>query len=162
MLLPAARDFPINAIPGLQLSGLASGLDWRSLVDKLIEAERLPQNQLRAEKSKGAQKTTALDSIKTQFTSLQSAMQSLGAETGDVFTTRSAKLANANSSWLATASPGAPTGNYRIAVTQLAAKAQLAGSVDAGRGLSATSDVSGLDDRASADRRHHHARRVHR
>ena len=30
-----------------QLTGLASGLDWRSLVDKLMAAERTPETRLR-------------------------------------------------------------------------------------------------------------------
>ena len=131
-------------MPGLQLAGLASGLDWRSLVDKLMEAERTPQNRLRAEKAAGAQKTAALGNLKDSLTALKTSIKGLSGETSDAFGVRSAKIANANTTWTATAAVGAPTGTYQFQVTQLATKAQRAGAADAGRSLSPTSDVSGL------------------
>lgn len=131
-------------MPGLQLAGLASGLDWRSLVDKLMEAERIPQNRLRAEKAAGTQKTTALGSLKDSLTALQSSIKALSGETSDAFGVRSANIANANTTWTASAAVGAPTGTYQVQVTQLATKAQRAGAADAGQSLSPTTDVSGL------------------
>ena len=128
---------------GIQLTGLASGLDWRSLVDKLIAAETIPQNRLRSEKSAGTQKTNVLESLKTSLTSLQSALQPLGTSS-DVFATRKATLANASTSWAASATAGTETGTYQIQVTQLATKAQRTGSVDSGKALSTSADVSGL------------------
>ena len=68
---------------GLQLAGLASGLDWRSLVDKLMEAERIPQNRLRAEKAAGERKTASLGSLKDNLTALQTSIKALSGETTD-------------------------------------------------------------------------------
>lgn len=129
---------------GLQLAGLASGLDWRSLVDKLMEAERYPQNQLRAEKAAGTQKTNVLESLKTGLTALQTAIKPLSGDSTDVFAVRKAAFANANTTWGASAVSGTEAGTYQFQVTQLATKAQRAGAADVGRGLSATSDVSTL------------------
>lgn len=131
-------------MPGLQLAGLASGLDWRSLIDKLMEAERIPQNRLRAEKAAGTQKSAALGTLKESLTALQTSIKALGGGTSDVFGIRSTSIANANTSWTAAAAAGAPTGTYQVQVTQLATKAQRTGAGDVGRSLSPTSDVSGV------------------
>ena len=131
-------------MPGIQLSGLASGLDWRSLVDKLIETERVPQDRLRSEKALGVQRTSALGNLTTQLTALRDSIKALSGDVGNVFSDRSAKLASATSTWSASASPDADTGSYQIQVTQLATKAQRLGASDAGSALSTTADVSGL------------------
>ena len=128
---------------GIQLTGLASGLDWRSLVDKLIAAETVPQNRLRSEKSAGTQKTNVLESLKTSLTSLQSAIQPLGTSS-DAFAARKATLASASTSWATSATAGTETGTYQIQVTQLATKAQRTGSADSGKALNSSADVSGL------------------
>lgn len=130
-------------MPGLQLAGLASGLDWRSLVDKLMEAERIPQNRLRAEKAASTQKTAALGALKDDMTALQTSITALSGETSDTFGVRSTSIANANTTWTSSAAVGAPTGTYQVQVIQLASKAQRTGAADAGRSLSPTTDVSG-------------------
>ena len=129
---------------GIQLSGLASGLDWRSLVDQLMTAERVPQDRLRSEKAFGAQKTSALENLSSQLTALRDSIKSLAGDSGNVFANRAAKLANATSTWSVAASPEAETGSYQVSVTQLATKAQRVGASNAGSALSATADVSGL------------------
>lgn len=129
---------------GIQLAGLASGLDWRSLVDQLMKAERAPQDRLRSEKAFGAQKSSALENLSTQLTALRDSIKSLAGDSGNVFANRSAKLANATSTWSVAASPEAETGSYQIQVTQLATKAQRVGAMNVGSALSPTSDVSGL------------------
>ena len=128
---------------GIQLTGLASGLDWRSLVDKLIAAETIPQNRLRSEKSAGTQKTNVLEALKTSLASLQTALQPLGTSS-DAFAARKATLASASTPWNARATAGTETGTYQIQVTQLATKAQRTGSIDTGNALSSSADVSGL------------------
>ena len=126
-----------------QLTGLASGLDWRTLVDKLISAERTPQNRLRAQQAKYQQQTNALDNFKTKLTELQSSIKGL-SDSDSVYAARSASIASAASGWSASASAGAEAGTYAIDVTQLATRTQRVGANDVGAGLSATSDVSGL------------------
>lgn len=131
-------------MPGLQLTGLASGLDWRSLVDKLIATERVPQDRLRAQKVVTQQKTNVLDALKTSLTALQTSIQSLSGGSGDVFAARTAKLADTASGWTASAGAATEIGSYVVDVTQLATKTQRAGGLDIGNALSATSDVSAL------------------
>ena len=129
---------------GIQLSGLASGLDWRSLVDKLIAAERVPQDRLRTEKSLTQQKSNVLDAIKTSLAALQTSATALSGGTSDIFAVRAAKIADTTSGWLAAASEGTETGSHTFQVTQLATKSLRTGVADAGNSLSATSNVSGL------------------
>ena len=131
-------------MPGIQLSGLASGLDWRTLVDQLMTAERVPQDRLRSEKAFGAQKTSALENLSTQLTALRDSIKSLAGDSGNVFANRSATLGNATSPWSVAASAEAETGSYQIQVTQLATKAQRVGASNVGSALSTSSDVSGL------------------
>ncbi len=130
-------------MPGIQLSGLASGFDWKSVVSQLIAAERVPQTRLRQEQALGTQKSGVLDGLKTQLTDLQSAMKALAGDT-DIFSDRTAKIGDSASTWAASAGSGTETGSYQVQVTQLATKAQRLGALDAGSALSATSDVSRL------------------
>ena len=109
-----------------------------------MESERVPQNRLRSEKSLSAQRSSALGNLNTQLTALRDSIKALSGNAGNVFSDRAAKVANADSTWLASASADAETGSYQIQVTQLATKAQRVGAPDAGSALSATSDVSGL------------------
>ncbi len=129
---------------GIQLSGLASGLDWQSLVDKLITAERAPETTLRTTQTQGAQKSSALTNLSTQLKALGDSIKALSGDTGNVFAQRKGTLANAASTWTVAASPEAETGSYQVQVSQLATKARLVGGSDVGARLSGSTDVSGL------------------
>ena len=67
---------------GLALSGLASGFDWKSIVDQLIEVSRAPQNRMRTEKSQLATKNSAISEIKGLVSSLKSSLTSLNSAEG--------------------------------------------------------------------------------
>ncbi len=129
---------------GIQLSGLASGFDWKSLVDQLIAVERTPQTRLRTEQTFGTQKSNTLASLNTKLLDLQTALKPLAGETTDIFAARNVTLGTSTSTWSATAGAGTETGSYTLDVTQLATKAQRLGVVDSGASLSATADVSGV------------------
>ena len=144
LLLRDEKNRHPHTMPGLQLSGLASGFDWKSLVDQLIQVERIPQTRLRTEQTFGTQKSSALTTLNTRLLALQTALKPLAGETNDIFASRSATLGSSTSTWSATAAASTETGAYTFDITQLATKAQRVGSLDAGAGLSATADVSGL------------------
>jgi flagellar hook-associated protein 2 len=125
----------------LGLSGLVSGLDWRSLVDQLAEAERAPQTRLRIEQSTLGQQNSAYASIKTEMAVLQNRVKALSDSS--LFDSR---LTTTSDAALASASAGAGTtlGSYSFSITQLATAAKRLGTSGAGSSLSATNDVSGL------------------
>lgn len=129
-------------MPGIFLSGLASGLDWQSLITQLIAAERIPQTTLRAQQAVDTNKISAFATINTNLLALQTAAKALGE--GNVFLTRAATFADATSSWSVTANPGTEVGQHTFNVLNLATKAQRVGTADAGAAISATSDVSGV------------------
>ena len=124
----------------LGISGLASGFDWRSLVDQLSEVERAPQQRLRTEQSALAQRNNAFTSIKTQLGVLQNrvtALQDPGLYTGSAGSVGDATVASITTD--ATAA-----GSYTFSFTQLATPAEQRGATDMAGALSATNNVSSL------------------
>lgn len=127
---------------GLQLSGLASGLDWKTLVDQLMELERTPINRIEREKTTNTQRSTALRDLNTKLSALQTAAQALADSS--IFSARKASSDNSSSTWRISASAGAAVGSHVINVTQLATKARREGAADITSGINATADVSAL------------------
>ena len=50
----------------LRLSGLASGFDWKPVVEQLIELERIPQKRLVREQDANSAKISELGILKSQ------------------------------------------------------------------------------------------------
>lgn len=135
------RNFTPN-MAGLQLSGLASGFDWKSLVDSLMELERAPITRLQAEKTVNDRKVSALSGLNTRLAELKTATTAL--KTSGLFNGRSAASTTTNSNWLATASSGTATGNYTFNILELATNTRRVGANDVGMGIAPTADVSGV------------------
>jgi len=126
----------------LQLSGLASGLDWKSLVDQLMTLERAPINRLEQEQSSNTLKSNALRDLGTKISSLKTAAGTLKDQT--LFSGRIASSSTTGSTWALSPSSGATAGKYQIAVSQLATSARREGALDITQGIAATNDVSGV------------------
>lgn len=127
---------------GLQLSGLASGFDWKSVVDQLIAIERVPQSKLRTEKTVNTNKLSALSTLRTKLTTFQDASKALSATS--LFGQRTAKIADEDSTWTTSAASGATTGEYVFNVTRFATQSVRQGSAGPAASLNASNDVSGL------------------
>ncbi|MFA6286595.1 MAG: flagellar filament capping protein FliD [Opitutaceae bacterium] len=125
---------------GLQLSGLASGFDWKTFVDTIMNLERAPATKLETEKTANLSRITALDGLNTRLADLRTAVAGLSAT--EAFTTRSA--ASSNSSSNATAAAGMVTGVQSFNVTRLATPARLLGNANIGKAIAPTSVVSGV------------------
>lgn len=123
------------------MSGLASGFDWKTLVDQLVEVERTPQVRMFTEQQTILTRKTAYDSVATQLSVLQNRVDDLNDS--DLFDSR---LATSSDEDIATvsAAAGAALGTYKINISQLATAAVQLGSANIGGSLSATSDVSGV------------------
>ncbi len=126
----------------LQLSGLASGLDWKSLVDQLMELERAPISRIEREQSVNTQQTNALKDLNTRLATLQTAATSLKDQT--LFSGRTTASSTTSTTWKLSATSGTAAGSYEFNVTQLATKARREGASDITSGLNASADVSGL------------------
>ncbi|MEO5959536.1 MAG: flagellar filament capping protein FliD [Opitutaceae bacterium] len=129
------------ATSDFQLSGLASGFDWKSMVERLMSIEHLPADRLAAEKARNLQKVTALATLGTKLTALQDSATALGAD--GAFGIRTAASTTTASTWSGSAGATTPIGSYKINVSQLATAARREGAFDIGSAISPTSDVSG-------------------
>lgn len=125
----------------LQLSGLASGFDWNSMVDQLTDLERLPQKRLLAQQAGLFEKKSTYSSLSTELNVLKSKLESLAE--GDVFDQRS--VGNSDETVAtATVEPSGLQGSYTVNVSQMASASTQVGTSDVGSNLNATSDVSSL------------------
>lgn len=125
----------------LGISGLASGFDWKSLVDQLVSVERSPQQRLLTEQNTLRQRNNAYGSMKTQLTVLQTRLTAL--KDPELFGSRLATSSDTTQA-TATAATGAAPGNYAFNVTQLATTSAWRGGTNAGGALGASDDVTGL------------------
>src|SRR6185295_19282315 len=96
----------------LSVSGLASGFDWKTLVDQLTEVERTPERQLQTTQSNLEQVNNAYGSLNTQLSVLKNRVDSLQDPT--LFNSRTATSGDSTIA-TATASEGAAVGTYTFA-----------------------------------------------
>src|SRR5436190_11916969 len=125
----------------LGLSGLASGFDWKSFIEQMVEVDRAPQARLLVEQNTLKQKKTAYDSIKTELTTLQTRVDALKDPT--LFDSRSVTLQDTTMA-SATAGASSPLGIFNFTFTQLATAAKLNSASNIGAPISATNYVSGV------------------
>ena len=107
---------------GMQLSGLASGVDTATIVEQLMALEAQGKTRLQQRQtSLGAQQTT-LKELKTKLDALKSAAADLRSSTtwGETQTVESSDAARV----AVARTGGAPIGGYSVKVTQLASSAQ--------------------------------------
>ena len=125
----------------LGVSGLASGFDWRTLVDQLTELNRTPQKFLLTEQDLIQQRNIAYGSLITELSVLKNRIDAL--KDNGLYNQRLAALSNYS---VASVSAGAstPVGSYAFAFSQLATAAVQQGATNAGAALNATDEVSGL------------------
>ncbi|MBI2510762.1 MAG: flagellar filament capping protein FliD [Opitutae bacterium] len=127
---------------GLQLSGLASGFDWKSLVEQLMSVEQVRVTRLEKEQATNTAQSSALSTLGTKITALTAAADAL--KDVSVFSSRKVSSATTDSTWTLSASAGSASGSYRIAVSKLATASRLNGTSDIAGPLNTSDDVSGL------------------
>lgn len=127
---------------GLQLSGLASNFDWKSLVDQLSELERAPVTRLETEKRSNTLRSSALSDLGTKLEALRTASSALSGV--GVFSARKTSSSASSGAWTSSAEVGSAIGSYEINVTQLAKPARRLGQGDIAGPMHNSSDVSSL------------------
>ena len=111
---------------GIQLSGLASGFDWKSLVDQLMAVEHVPVDRLKTEQDKNSQQSAALKGLGSSLASLQSAVANIKDQT--LFSGRTVSSDTTDSQWGLAAAAGSAPGSHVLNVIQLAATASRQGT----------------------------------
>lgn len=109
----------------LAVTGLASGMNWGTVVQELANAERAPETQWRNQQNTIATENAAYATITGDLTTLQTDAQTLLDPS--FF---SSVIANSSDPSVASASvsSGTPTGNYSFTISQLATAAQMNGT----------------------------------
>ena len=125
----------------LGLSGLASGFDWRSLVNQLADIERAPQRRLLVEQDRLNSRKNAYNSIETGLSTLKNKITDLSS--ADLFDSRLGTSSNDEIATV-TAEFGAPKGSYNIDILNLATSSVWTGASNVASGLNSSNDVSGL------------------
>lgn len=111
---------------GISSLGIGSGLDLNSLVDKLMEAERLPLTALDKKEADFQAKLTAYGTLKGAYANFQTAARTLSSPIK--FNTSKASTAD-ETVLSATASSIARPGTHAIEVSQLAQSHKIASGV---------------------------------
>jgi flagellar hook-associated protein 2 len=127
---------------GLALSGLASGFDWKSIVDQLIEVSRAPQNRMRKEQSANATKTTALNEVKSLLSSLKSSLSSLSS--AEALQKKSATFRDSTTDWTATADADSASGTYNFSFVSEATTSKYQGATGIATAINPTQSLSQL------------------
>jgi flagellar hook-associated protein 2 len=127
---------------GIQISGLASGINWNSIISELITADSAGIDQVKTQQTTVNTQISALGSLSTDLTNLSSSVFSL--EDPSLYSGVTASSTTTGSSWAVTAADGTPLGNYSVNVSTLATASQLQGTQGISSPLSSTSNVADL------------------
>ncbi len=117
-----------SASPAGAITGIISGIDYRSLIDQIIIAEGAPAVRLRAQEQKENDQLKAFATYRGLLAAVQTAAATLQDGTAfDGISATTTALSGTRPLVSATGTSSAATGSYRLAVTSLA-KAQKLGS----------------------------------
>lgn len=109
--------------PYYSVSGLASGMDTQSLINKLMSIDQQPLIQLQNQQAQLQTEQNDYTTLNTDLTNLSNALNTLQDPT--TFTSKTATVAN-SSVLSATADTSAINGSYNVVVSQLAQQAEAA------------------------------------
>jgi len=115
---------PTDLSSSLAVSGLASGMNWQSVVQELGDAERAPETQWKQEQTTLNTQGTAFSTIQTDLTTLRTDVQNLQAPS--LYANCTAQTSDADVG-TASAASGATTGTFTFDITELATAAQING-----------------------------------
>jgi flagellar hook-associated protein 2 len=104
------------------ISGLASGLDWSTIIDQLMAIERQPQTRLKNQVTVSSARKTALSDIQTRLKNLQLAAEDLKSPTLWA-NKQTVDVSDGTKAGVSLSGP-AGTGSYQLTVSQLARGSQ--------------------------------------
>ncbi len=111
-------------------SGLASGIQWRDLIDQIVTLESRPINRLQAQVDAGKRRTSAWSEFETKVRALKDAASAVA---GDALRTNKVSLSGGTSIASASATSAAAVGSHAVRVLSLARAETLGGDVFATR-----------------------------
>jgi flagellar hook-associated protein 2 len=123
------------------LSGLASGLDWTTLINEMVTAQEAPETQMKTQVTNLQTENTAYTTLGTDLTALQKDAATLKDSSFFGTVTASASDSSVAS---ATAAAGTPVGDYTFNVTKLATASAWKGTTATANPLSTTDSLDGV------------------
>ena len=123
----------------LALSGLASGFDWKSVVDQLVNVERAPQRRAKRQQYEVQEKNRILGLLKDELTSLQTKSKTL--KHSDLYRSRKSSVSDGTIG-SSSVSAGAALGSYNFEFFQKATTGVQKGGADAGRSVDTSAVVA--------------------
>jgi flagellar hook-associated protein 2 len=130
--------------PDLAIAGVASGMDWQSIVQELGEAEAAPETQWEQEEASLNAQNSAYTTISSDLSTLQTDIQAL--QNSSLYQNASVQSSNSDTA-TGSAATGATLGTYTFDISQLATAAQLNGATQVNganlaQAISANGDLS--------------------
>jgi len=125
----------------LAIPGLASGMDWQTIVTELANAERAPETQWESQQSTIDQQNGAYSTIASDLATLQTDATTLSNAS---FFESSTATTSSSTTATATAAEGASVGTYAFNIKQLATAAQLNGATGISQVLAPGGDTGSV------------------
>jgi flagellar hook-associated protein 2 len=130
-----------NNSPNLAVAGVASGMNWQTLVQELGAAEAAPETEWEQQQSSIGAQNSAFTTISNDLTTLQTDIQALQ----DASLYQGATVQSSNSQIATgTAGTGTPLGSYAFNVSQLATAAKINGASNISQAISPNGDLSSV------------------
>jgi flagellar capping protein FliD len=137
-----AEEF--NMSNGMQLSGLASGMDWQNVVDQLMDLERIPIRKMQTQQITNAQDSSELTNLSGKLTTLDGYADTLAGS--GLWDARSVAFSDPNTTLLsASAATGTIVGDYVISDATRATGSILHGKSDMKTNIVAADTIEDLN-----------------
>ncbi len=130
-----------SSTSSLALAGLASGINWTSIINDIAAADAAPITLWQGQQTTENSQNAAYHTIGTDLANLQNDLTALSSPT--LFQSTTAASSDSTVATAATQT-GTPAGTYSFAVSQLATASAQNGSAVAAKPVSASNDVSAL------------------
>ncbi len=137
--LPTVDDTNNSNSTDLAIAGVASGLDWQTIVQELGEAEAAPETQWEQQQSTINSQNAAYGTISSDLSTLQTDIQDL--QNTSLYQSTSVQSSNSDTA-TATTTTGAALGTYTFDISQLATAAQLNGATGISQPLSSSGNLN--------------------
>jgi flagellar hook-associated protein 2 len=121
----------------LNVAGLASGFDWKTMVDQIADIERSQQRSLEADQTTYNNKEILLSGMGDELVSLENKAEAL-AKT-DLYDSRTVNSSETHLT--ATAAEGTASGDYKFDIYQMATAAKQLGTADIGKKITTANSL---------------------
>ena len=122
----------------LNVAGLASGFDWKTMVDQIADIERGQQRRLQTEQEEYNLKKSLLIGMSDELVTLENKAESLAKS--ELYDSRTVNSSETHLT--ASASAGTASGDYRFDLYQMATAAKQLGTADIGNKITTTNSLA--------------------